>query len=296
MTKTVQSLGEFSLIDIFKSPTRSKAMISIGDDTAVLPLNKDKYQLWTTDMLIEGVHFKKTDDPIWIGHKALACSLSDIAAMGGRPSYALLSLGISPRKTVAYVKKIRQGFERLSQAFNVDLVGGDTVKSEKLILNVTVLGEVPKKYLTLRSKARVGDLIYVSGPLGKSLPTKAHLQFQPRLREAQYLVSNYKIHSMIDCSDGLAGDLGHILKESSCGARLLEELIPRRERATVKQALYDGEDFELIFTLSAKEAERLERQKKFVFYPIGEITSKGFTLVNSRGKKSKITMQGFTHF
>ncbi len=267
----------------------------IGDDTAVVPLDAKRYLLLTTDMLMEGVHFKRNAPPRLIGHKALACSISDIAAMGGRPRYALVSLGVPGNLSWAFVRDLYKGMDALARESGIAVVGGDTIKSAKLVINVALAGEANKADVVYRSGARPGDLIFVTGPLGKSLSTGWHLKFVPRVKKSRYLVRRVKPTAMIDISDGLAADLGHILEESKVGAVLEEKRIPRRAGASVRQALYDGEDFELLFTVSRRKAALLKRNK---FYPIGEIVhrSKGLALRNKSGKLTKISKRGYTHF
>lgn len=255
---SLSQIGEFGLIDLIaRLSMNTKAIRGIGDDAAVLPLSKEKHLLLTTDMLMEGVHFTKVIGPRWIGHKALACSMSDIAAMGGKPTYAVVSLGVPAQLKVDFVKKIYEGMHGLAKKFSVEIVGGDTILSEKIVINVALLGEALKQNVILRSTARSGDLIFVTGVLGKSLRTGKHFSFTPRLKESQFLVQHFKPTSMIDISDGLSSDLGHILKMSRVGAVLYEDLIPKTKGATLHDALSDGEDFELLLTVRPQEGKKL---------------------------------------
>lgn len=296
MSITLSQLGEFGLIDLLKKYKGSGAPVikGIGDDTAVVPLDAKKYLLLTTDTVIEGVHFQRSAPPRLIGHKALACSISDIAAMGGVPRYALVSLGVPGSLPWFFVRDIYKGMDTLAREFSVTIVGGDTIKSEKIAINVALTGEVNKAQVVYRKGAQVGDRIFVTGPLGKSLSTGWHLKFTPRVKESRYLVRHVKPTAMIDISDGLAADLGHILEESKVGAVLEEKKIPRRAGASLRQALYDGEDFELLFTVSSRKAALLRKK----FFPIGEIVpqSKGLLLRGQSGKVTKISRQGYTHF
>lgn len=296
MSLRLSQLGEFGLIDLLKKYQGSGAAVikGIGDDTAVVPLDKKRYLLLTTDMLMEGVHFKRSAPSAAIGHKALACSISDIAAMGGVPRYALVSLGVPGNLPWAFVRDLYKGMDALAREFGVAIVGGDTIKSKKIVINVVLTGEVNKMEVVYRKGARPGDVIFVTGPLGKSLSTGRHLKFTPQLKESQYLVRHAKPTAMIDISDGLAADLGHILEESKVGAVLEERRIPRRAGASLHQALYDGEDFELLFTVPPPKAAALKGR----FYPIGEIVpqTQGLTLRDADGKRKKIAPRGYTHF
>ena len=303
MPRKLSDIGEFGLIDkIARRIFRSKRVIKgIGDDTAVLPLNAAKQLLFTTDMLAEGVHFTKRAAPQAIGHKALACNISDIAAMGGVPTYAVVSIGLPPALAVSYVEKIYEGINKLAKEFSVSVVGGDTIRSNKIIINIALLGEVEKRNLTLRSCARAGDWIFVTGALGRSFPTGKHLTFIPRLKEARFLVERFKPTAIEDISDGLAGDLGHILRASKVGARIFEKEIPRTKSATLTQALYDGEDFELLFTLPPVKAQRLlawqAARRSWFFYSIGRITTGNrLELVKEDGSRRLLKKEGFKHF
>lgn len=300
MLTKLSKLGEFGVINLLKKYQGSSVSVvrGIGDDTAVVPLDAKRYLLLTTDMLMEGVHFKRTAPARAIGRKALACSISDIAAMGGSPRYALVSLGVPGNLPWAFVRDFYKGMDALAREFGVAIVGGDTVRSAKVVINVALTGEARKSDIVYRSGARAGDQIFVTGPLGKSLPTGWHLKFIPRIKEAQYLVRHVRPTSMIDISDGLAADMGHILDESKVGAVLEEKKIPWRAGASLHEALYDGEDFELLFTVPASKAVLLLKQKRFRFYPIGEIVSraKGLLLRDKSGDLTKTAPRGYTHF
>lgn len=289
----VYQLGEFGLIEAIKkyAPVSKAVIKGIGDDTAVLPYSKKEYLLFTTDMLSEGTHFTRRMPPQSIGHKALACSISDIAAMGGWPTFAVVSIGIPKNLSVHFIKDVYKGIGRTAKDFNVSIVGGDTIKADKIVINVALLGLVEKRNLVKRTGTRPGNWIFVTGPLGGSFKSGRHLNFSPRLSQARFLVEKFHPSAMIDISDGLSGDLNHILKAGKVGARLDYASIPRQKRASLSQALNDGEDFELLFTLPPDKARSLmdwqERKRAFYFYPIGVITA---------DVKEKIHSQSFTHF
>jgi thiamine-monophosphate kinase len=295
----IAKLGEFGLIDRLKKKIRvdSSVVKGIGDDCAVLEFDRSRYLLATCDMLIEGVDFSPRTDPYLIGRKALAVSLSDIAACAGSPRYCLVSLGLPKNTSVSYVDKITRGILDLAGKFRVNVVGGDLSRAKQLTLDVSVLGFVEKRDLVLRRGARKGDIIFITGDLGGSFRGK-HLKFTPRLKEARYLAKHVKPHAMIDISDGLAQDLGHILKQSNAGAFIYEALIPMAcDARNLEDALYGGEDFELLFTLPPTSAKILLKKDR-MFRPIGEITSKrfGLTLVGRNGRQSRILAKGFRHF
>ena len=301
-SKQLKSLGEFGLINWIKQSCGTSPSVKkgIGDDTAILPYSSKEDLLMTTDMFIEDVHFTSKTKPELVGRKALACNISDVAAMGGIPTFAVVSLALPSRTKTDYVKKIYQGMNQLAKEFGVNIFGGDTSKSDKIVLDVTLLGKVEKGKAVLRNGAKPGDHIFVSGPLGGSLKSGRHLSFTPRVKEARYLLEKFKPTAMIDISDGLAGDLGHILEESGVGAIIDEQKIPLNSKSDLKAGLYDGEDFELLFTLSKSQANKFAKLKKktFSFFGIGEIiaTKKKLVLMNKQGKKVLLPLKGFTHF
>jgi len=300
MERLLRNIGEFGLIALLQRQfSKGKNVIQgIGDDAAVLPFYNKEYLLLTTDMMMEGVHFHPETLPEAIGHKAMACNISDIVAMGGTPTFAVVSLGLSANRRIEFVRRLYHGMHRISRLFGVAIVGGDTIKSRKLIVNIALLGKVKKNQLVTRAGAQKGDFIFVTGPLGGSLKSGYHLLFKPRFKESQYLVKNFKPSAMIDISDGLVADLGHILEESKVGAVLYEPLIPKNKGVSLQQALYEGEDFELNFTLPLSKARRLSQNRQFPFYFIGQIVDKreGLQLIRRDGNKTILTPKGFTHF
>lgn len=296
----ITKLGEFGLIERFRKAikTGSSVIKGSGDDCAVLAFDKNRYQLFTCDMLVEGVDFTKKDNPYLIGRKALAVSISDIAACAGVPLHFLVSASLPKGTTISFADKLFKGILDLAGQFKINLVGGDLSRSGRIVIDVSLLGLVEKRYLALRSAAKTGDFIFVTGALGGSIYGK-HLKFIPRVKEARFLAQNYKVNAMIDISDGLSADLSHILKESQKGAVLYESMIPLSKQARgLSDALYSGEDFELLFTLSASEAKRLLKRNTFNFKLIGEIVDKkyGLKLIGKRGKQIAIKPKGFRHF
>ncbi|MGD9015476.1 MAG: thiamine-phosphate kinase [Candidatus Omnitrophota bacterium] len=297
----IEKLGEFGLIDLISRRLKHSAAVmqGIGDDCAILPFDRKNFLLLTCDMLVEGIDFTLRDKPNLVGSKSMGCCLSDIAACAGLPRYAQISLGLSPGMPVSRVKQLYQGIILQAKKFKVKIVGGDISQSDKLIIDVSLVGVVERKYIVRRSGAKKGDIIFVSGKLGGSIH-RHHLTFTPRVKEARYLVKNYKINSMIDISDGLIQDLGHILKQSGQGAIVYKDLIPLSADArSFNQALFMGEDFELLFTLAPSQAKRLISSKKNKqFSPIGEITDMPGSLImlDKQGKEIRLASCGFRHF
>ncbi len=303
--KKINDIGEFGLIKHLAKLIKidKNVICGINDDAAVLKYTKNKFLLFTTDMLIEGVHFTRGMPPESIGHKALAVNISDIAAMGGVPLHAVVSLGLPQDLNITFIDKIYKGIVRLAQEFKINIVGGDTNKSKVIIINISLLGEVERKFLVLRSGAKEGDLIFVTGKLGRSFITEKHLNFTPRVKFARNLVKKYKPSAMIDISDGLVLDLSHILQLSGRGAVIYEKLIPRVKNASLKQALYDGEDFELLFTMPKNRASLFLNNFRKIEYGIsvsliGEIILKNnkVLLVDRFNRVRQLAIKGFTHF
>ncbi|MDD5282482.1 MAG: thiamine-phosphate kinase [Candidatus Omnitrophica bacterium] len=296
----LKKIGEFGLIRRFQKQIKTDVSVlrGSGDDCAVLHLNKSMYQLFTCDMIIEGVDFKKADNLEAVGRKALAISISDIAACGGLPRHAVVSLGLPKNMQVNQADFLAKGIFGLARKYKINIVGGDISASSKLIIDVSMLGEVEKHKLCLRRGAKTGDIIMVTGSFGGSIKGK-HLEFTPRLKEARFLVDNFKINSMIDVSDGLIQDLGHILEQSFAGAVLFESLIPlSKEAGGVDEALCSGEEFELLFTASRDQASKIIRCSKYGFRLIGEIMPVSFGLrsINHKNKYSRLKLKGFKHF
>lgn len=276
----------------------------IGDDCAVIKIAEDKYLLVTIDMLIEDVHFKlKGVSPFQIGWKSLGCGISDIASMGGLSRFAVVSLGLPARCSVEFVEELYRGMKVLGRRFGVAVIGGDTNRSEKLVVDVAVMGFVEPRRMVLRSGAKAGDIICVTGSLGGSYKSGKHLNFIPRQKEARILTENFRINSMIDISDGLSTDLNHIAEESGAGACIYEELIPvSKNAASLDAALNEGEDFEILFTLPVNQAGKLLGKRpagmKTPVTKIGEITGKkqGVRIISCSGKIRQLRPEGFKHF
>ena len=309
-------MNEFELIHrLTRSlPTNPSVVVGAGDDCAVLDGGgPDRLLLFKTDAIVEGVHFTTEAAPEKIGHKALGRCLSDIAAMAGTPTAALVTIGLPRDFQPEKVEAIYAGLNALARRYQVAIVGGETTTSpERIFISVALLGWVPRGKGVLRSGAEAGDAIFVTGELGGSLTGK-HLDFEPRLDEARWLAQHFSVHAMLDVSDGLAGDLRHILAASRVGAELLATSIPvsRAARLAAKAshtakpallaALTDGEDFELLFTVAGRDAVPLldAWRKEFRKLPltcIGRIkANEGITIRDKHGIRP-LTAHGYDHF
>lgn len=305
-------MNEFELIaKLTKSlPANKNVVTGAGDDCAVLDAGAaDNLLLFKTDAVVEGVHFTKETPPEKIGRKALARCLSDIAAMAGTPAAALITLGLPETFEPEFIGKIYDGLNVLARQHGVAIVGGETTTNPgRIFISIALLGAVGRGKQVLRSGAKPGDAIFVTGELGGSLAGR-HLEFEPRLAEARWLAEHFSVSAMIDLSDGLAGDLRHILKASGAGAELLKSAIPvsraaksrAREKPPFAAALTDGEDFELLFTVAGKNAVPLldawkKQFSKLKLSCIGKIIAgEGITLRDKAGAQ-KLDTHGYVHF
>ena len=256
-----------------------------GDDCAVLACEPWGVLLVTVDAVIDGVHAHWAEHgPAAFGYKAVARGLSDIAAMGGEPLWAVIAATLPPGTDAAQAKELFLGAERAG----CELVGGDTAVGPTATVTATVMGRAREGGPILRSGARVGDRIVVSGPLGGSYASGHHLEFTPRIEEARQLTEACDVGAMIDISDGLAVDLGHLLAASGVGARLEADAIPLRD-VPLADALTDGEDYELLATI----APGVEPPAPFVV--IGTITAADAVLVHPDGTTEALTGGGYEH-
>jgi thiamine-monophosphate kinase len=307
MTGTERT-GEFGLIAWIRE--RSKAGrgvgLGIGDDCASLTFRPGAEVLVTTDMLMDGRHFRLGEvGPEEVGYKALAVNLSDIAAMAGVPVAAFVAVALPRGSAVGVAKGLHAGMAPLLETFGVALAGGDTNAWDgPLVVTVTLIGEATERGSVRRSGAKPGDAILVTGPLGGSIRGR-HLRPNPRIFEALALTEAATLHAMIDLSDGLAADLGHILEESGgLGATLDADSIPVHPDAfaldgdPLAHALHDGEDFELCLTLSRDEANRLlaNPPSGVVLHRVGTIEAEpGLRLRATDGSVVGLQTKGFDH-
>jgi len=334
-TKTLKDLGEAGIIRLVQekvSPQLSPYIRKgIGDDCAVLETAEGRALLVTTDTLIEGVHFTaQTLSPEALGWKALAVNISDIAAMGGVPRTALLSIALRPDCRAGFLESFTDGLKALADKTGVILAGGDTVESPShVMITITLLGDCSPEHLVYRSGARVGDDVWVTGSLGnaaaglfllmnKKIPevsgykllVRAHQEPMPRLEMGRALGESGLVHAMIDISDGIAKDLGHICEQSGVGAVVQESSIPMSdellklaaevEKRPLDWALHGGEDYELLFTASSADKEKVVAlTTKVLGTPAAKIGTiiqdEGIWLETEKGKEP-LGLRGYAHF
>jgi len=304
----------------------------IGDDTAVIEIKKDKLLLSTTDTLAEGVHFKTSyAEPRLIGKKALAISLSDIAAMGGTPLFFLLSVSLPKTLDNGFVVKLLKGMKDCATKHKITLIGGNTTSSSNIIITTTVLGEISRNEVIYRRGATPGDCVFVTGTIGDSalglkalkkygkgavtskafgMSAKKHLCPEPRIKAGRLLAQKRLASAMTDISDGLIRDLKHITLESNVGAVVEFEKIPlsketkdylRKHPFAVKTILSGGEDYELLFT-AKPEAEKsirgISKRLGIRISRIGKILpkSEGVVVIDEKGRRINVKKEGFEHF
>ena len=316
----LKDIGEFGLIKrLTENITLNKGCVieGVGDDVAVVKTNSKKYSLLTCDVLIEGTHFtKETITPYQLGKKVVTINVSDIAAKGGIPKQVLISIGLTEDTKVEYVEEMYRGIKEQTKKYDIDIVGGNTALSRnKIFVDIFLVGEIEPKFLLLRSGAKVGDRILVTGNLGDSSAGLkiienpdikfadielekiykndlkiAHLNPCPRLVEGRIIAKSRLANSMMDISDGLSGDLAKICEASGVGAIILEKQIPisKETLAFAKSigkspfnfALHGGEDYELLFTSPKENADiiiqKIQRETKTKVTEIGEIKDKEF--------------------
>jgi thiamine-monophosphate kinase len=307
--------AEFDLIRRFFGvypPQHPYNQLGIGDDCALLRIPETCQLAVTTDTMVENVHFFADVDPQWLGHKLLAVNLSDLAAMGAEPFAVTLALTL-PKVDTQWLKAFSLGFMTLARQFNVDLIGGDTT-SGPLTLTVQAMGAVPQGKALLRSTAKVGDYIYVSGQLGNAgLGLKIKQGYvcnnpeqmltcfhKPQPKVAQGLAIRELAHACIDISDGLASDLGHILQQSGVGACLQYAELPLSLQVKdyiqltndYAMPLTAGDDYELCFTIAPQQQAQLPTG----FYPIGVIEAEAGLRMVKDGKLKTLEVKGFEHF
>ena len=307
------------------------SLIGIGDDAAVIPLNKKKGYLITTDALIEEIHFiKKKISPHDLGLKTVYVNVSDIAAMGGIPKFAFLTLGLPLETEKRWLEKFIEGIKEATQEYGINLLGGDTVGSKKhLFINLTLIGEAPLRSIKYRSSSKIQDIICVTGFLGDSSGglkairqglkitvdvqalIRAHSLPHIHLKEATWLSQYPEVHSMMDLSDGLDLDLKRILKASKKGATVdcdklplsdpLKQVCLKNHWDPISLAISGGEDYCLLLTIEKESFEKISSKYKRKFqkplYPIGEVTKAPEEIVyRISNQKVQLNLKSFNHF
>jgi thiamine-monophosphate kinase len=331
----LKQIGEFGFINKISRGCLIRPdniVRAIGDDAAAFTVASDQVSLITTDLLVERIHFiRKTISGFDLGYKSLAVNLSDIAAMGGEAREAFVSIGIPLKCPLDYLEAVYDGMKHLAAKFDVNILGGDTTRSEiDLIINVVVYGTAAKDQLLCRDAAEPGDIIFTTGYLGDSkaglhlilnnLPVdstemqalyRAHVLPEPHLREGRFLAGQSGIRAAIDISDGLSSDLGHIAEQSAVGATIYAPEIPVSDSLKkfcdafgfdpLEYALRGGEDYTLLCTAAPEKAEEIAQKFQHEFkrplIRIGKTTADGrLEIIYPDGTSEPISPRGWDHF
>ena len=281
----VGALGEDWLLEqiLLHFPRGRKVVARAADDCAVVEIpSVNKHLVLKTDCVVEGVHFVHGTDALDVGWKAMMRPLSDFAAASGLPQFALITL-IVPRKTnTRWVRDLYRGLRRAANHFEVRIVGGETSStSGPIAISVSVIGFVERTRAVSRRGGKSGDVLFVTGRLGGALKQK-HFRFIPRIAESRWLTKNFSIHAMMDLSDGLGADLPRLARASKVGFNVDFENLPLGRGATTTDAICKGEDYELLFAISPRDRNRLEREwrrkyPKLLLTRIGGLTSQSAT-------------------
>jgi len=265
--QTLANIGEDELIRRLTAglPQDRSVIAGPGDDCAVLHApTAGRHLLFKTDVVVEHIHFLRESPPRLVGKKAMSRVVSDIAAMGGQPTHALVTLVVRRATEVRYVEELYSGIREAAAPFGINIVGGETSRGDTLVVSISLLGHVLGARWSGRRGGKAGDVLLVTGWLGGSLKGK-HLDFTPRVKEGQWLVKKFSIHAMMDISDGLAKDLPRLANASGLGFVVDDATLPRTQGCTADQAWGDGEDYELLLAVAPKTVPRLQKEWKQAF-------------------------------
>lgn len=294
---TLGDVGEDELIRRLTSalPSRPDVVLGAGDDCAVVrPPSSRERLLLKTDVVVEGVHFSSDSDASLVGRKALARVISDIAAMGGRPLHAMVTL-VAPKSTpVSWAMTLYRGIARVAREWEVAIVGGETSAGPVRMVSMALTGVVAARGWPQRSGGRKGDSLLVTGKLGGSIHGH-HFRFKPRVKEARWLVEHVPVHAMMDLSDGLAMDLPRMAKASGLGYQVSAAKLPCRRGCTPDAAWSDGEDFELLLAVSPGVVPRLMSDWRHAF-PGTPLTEIGRLVERGTRTATGLEGRGWDHF
>ena len=274
-------------------PLNDRIAVGAGDDCAVINMPGGRQLLAAADQVIENVHFLPDTPPRLVGRKLMNRNLSDIAAMGGTPLTALLTVAVCGRDSL-WIEELISGAAEAGRLNDVPICGGDTASlpHDGIAASLTILGEVPAGEAVLRSGARPGDALYVTGEVGNSFYSQHHLTFSPRLAEGRFLRG--KATAMLDISDGVLLDARRLARASQVDLKLDSNLLPLRSGAKLPNALSDGEDYELLFT-APPGLEKLWRGNLAKVTRIGEVLSGSGRVIDANGDEYKLERSGYEH-
>jgi thiamine-monophosphate kinase len=295
----LRDVGEDRLLEqlLSKLSSRRGVVLGAGDDCALVESGKRGIlDVLKTDCLVEGIHFAKNARPELVGWKALARPLSDFAAMSAVPQFALVTLIVPAQREVLWVQRLYRGIEKAAYTFAVSVVGGETSNIKgPAVISVSITGTVEKTRWIGRNGGKPGDELFVTGRLGGSLRAH-HLNFVPRIAESRWLTKNFRVHAMMDLSDGLGTDLPRLARASGVGFEIDDAALPVNRGSTVAQAISDGEDYELLFAISPKDSKSLlsrwrRKFPKVLLTPIGRLNRKS----KIENRKLRLS-RGYVHF
>src|SRR6266446_76100 len=293
----LRNLGEDRLLNLLLAGLSLGKAVAVGpgDDCALVAIHdRRKLLVLKVDCVVEGVHFLRGTSASDVGWKAMMRPLSDFAATSAVPQFALITL-IVPRGTEAeWVKNLYRDLRRAAKRFEVSIVGGETSSIRgPIAISVSVVGFVEKNRWVSRRGGKVGDNLFVTGRLGGAIKQK-HLQFVPRIAESRWLTKNFSIHAMMDLSDGLGADLPRLARASRVGFTVETQNLPLTCGAKIDDAISEGEDYELLFAISPRDRNRLEREwrKKFQKLPLTRLGS----LSQLTTKNNQLLPRGYVHF
>jgi thiamine-monophosphate kinase len=297
MMRSLRELGEDRLLSqiLPQLKRNSRVVAGAGDDCAVVKFRGAKeWLLLKSDCVVEGIHFVTRSSARAVGWKAMMRALSDFAAMSGVPQFALISLIIANKKQLMWVRDLYRGLNQAARYFDVAIVGGESSDTDgPTVIVVSVAGFVEEGRCILRSGGKANDDLFVTGKLGGSICGR-HLNFVARIEEARWLTANFKVHAMMDLSDGLGADLPRLARASRLAFSIDEGALPLSRGCTVQQAISDGEDYELLFAISRRDRARLERMWRRKFPKLG-LTRIGYLRQKSEIKRQR-SLRGYVHF
>ena len=293
----LRNLGEDRLLNQLLAglPLGKAVAVGPGDDCALVAIHdRRKLLVLKVDCVVEGVHFLRGTSASDVGWKAMMRPLSDFAATSAVPQFALITVIVPEQTKVAWIKELYRGLRRAARRFDVSIVGGETSSTPgEIAISTSVIGFVEKHRAVSRRGGKPGDDLFVTGRLGGALRQK-HLQFIPRIVESRWLTENFSIHAMMDLSDGLGADLPRLARASKVGFKLDTENLPLTRGAKINDAISEGEDYELLFAISPRDRNRLEREwkKRFPRLPLTRIGS----LSQLSTKDNQVLPRGYVHF
>ena len=297
MMHSLRELGEDRLLaQILPQLKRNSQVVAgAGDDCAVVKFRgAAEWLLLKSDCVVEGVHFVTRSSARAVGWKAMMRALSDFAAMSGVPRFALVTLVVAGKKQLMWVRDLYRGLRQAARYFDVAIVGGESSDTDgPTVIVVSVAGFVEDDRCILRSGGKTNDDLFVTGKLGGSMRGR-HLNFVARIEEARWLTANFKVHAMMDLSDGLGADLPRLAGASRLAFSIDERALPVSRGCTVQQAISDGEDYELLFAISRRDRARLERRWRKKFPKLG-LTRIGCLRQTSNIKRQR-SLRGYVHF